>query len=452
VFSKEYFQHYTANIRLAYPVIIGQGGHMAAQIADSVMVGQVSALHLAASSFANIIFILFMLMGIGISTGITPLVGEALGSDNSKQCRNLLKHGLIINGFSAAILSAIMLYGIRFLTNFGQDPEVVRLAIPYLQYLIFSLVPYLLFSTYKQFADGFELTKIGMNILIIGNLINIALNYVFIYGHFGFPAMNLTGAGLATFLSRVYMLFHIWFALRNHPRMAQYVAHYNYRRYSLPIIKRIFSIGIPIGLQYVVEVGSFAAGAVLIGQAGSNQLAAHQIVISIASLTYLMASGIASAATIRISGFFGKKDIHSLQMAGNSSFIMSAAFMLISAVLLIVGKSVIPTFYVNDHEVIEIASNLFIIAALFQVFDGIQVVGLGALRGIQDVKYPTFIATVSYWIIALPVSYYFGVEQKMQALGVWYGYLAGLAVAAGMLVYRFNNRIGKLKQTYAGKE
>ncbi len=441
MFNKEYIQHYKTNATLAYPVIIGQGGHMMAQIVDSMMVGQVSALHLAASSFANIIFIMFMLMGLGISIGITPLVGEALGSDNCKQCRNLLKHGLIINGVSAFVLSAIMLFGIRFLYNFGQDPDVVRLAIPYLQYLIFSLVPYLLFSTFKQFADGFELTKIGMNILIIGNLLNIAMNYVFIYGHFGFPAMELTGAGLATFLSRVYMLFHIWFALRKHPRMAEYVAHYNYRSYSLPIVKRIFAVGIPIGIQYVVEIGAFAFGALLIGQAGSKQLAAHQIVISVASLTYLMASGIASAATIRISGFFGRKDIHSLRLAGNSSFVMAAAFMLIAAFLLIVGKNLIPTWYVNDSEVVEIASNLFVIAALFQVFDGIQVVGLGTLRGIQDVKYPTFIATVSYWIIALPISYYFGIQQKMQAEGVWYGYLAGLMVAAAMLVYRFRNRV-----------
>jgi MATE family multidrug resistance protein len=300
--------------------------------------------------------------------------------------------------------------------------------------------------TFKQFLEGIELTKPAMYASIAFNLLNIILNYIFIYGKLGFPAMGLNGAGWATFIAKLCMGLSLAVYIAKSPKLSFYLKNLDLLRYSLKKMKELLRLGVPIALQYVLEVGAFAAGAVMMGWFGAVQLAAHNIALNPAALTYLMSSGISAAATIRISNFIGKRDFRSMKVAGNASYIMVLLFMGTCAIALISLRYAIPTVYIKESDVINAAANLLIIAGFFQLFDGIQVVSLGALRGMEDVKVPTLLALFAYWGVSLPGSYIFAVVLDIGAIGVWYGFLLGLATAALLLFMRYRYAAARISR------
>lgn len=433
------------NFLLAYPVMISMLGQVMTGVADSVMVGWIGALPLAASSFANIFFTLPLFFGVGVSYAITPLVAEAHGAKNTQGIIETLRNGFLINMLLGVGL-VVFIFSIEpLLYHMAQPPEVVALAIPYLKIVGLSLVPTMLFQTFRQFAEGLSRTRMAMVIVIVSNLINIALNYVLIYGKFGFPEMGLNGAGLATLIARSIM--GVWMAA-----YVYYGKHFKEYRAAfiisklLPqqgpgrwgLINKMLHIGIPAGTQFLFEVGAFGFSAVMMGWIGTNTLAAHQIAINLATISYMTTSGLGAAATIRVAHFLGKRDFVTLRRVAFLMIGMALAIMAAWAILFIVGKNFLPELYIQDEAVLKIAAPLMIIAGFFQLSDGMQVVCAGALRGLQDVKVPSLLIFVAYWVIALPLGYWLAFPLGYGAIGIWVGLLVGLSLSAMAMIVRFN--------------
>jgi multidrug resistance protein, MATE family len=430
--------HIKKNFKLGYPVMLSQLGHVTVWVADSIMVGQVGAIPLAAAALGNSIVAIILTFGIGVSFALTPLVAQADGEKNVDKARGYLQNGLVINLLVGVLLFVITLASSFSLYFLHQPENVVELAIPYMAIVGFSLLPFMLFQTLRQFAEGLSLTKQAMYITIGANMVNVGLNYVLIFGKAGFPALGLNGAGIATLISRLFLAGMIvyWFVKSSHFDL--YRVGFALKKWSNKIIREILKIGLPTGLQFIFEVGAFSFAAIMVGWLGAKPLAAHQIAISLASVSYMMATGISAAATIRVGNQLGMGDIFNLRMAGFTCFLMGVIFMSLSCVVFILGNAYLPTFFVNEDEVIQIATGLIIIAAFFQLSDGVQVVGLGALRGLGDVKVPTLISLLAYWGVGLPLGYVLCFKAGLGADGVWYGLLSGLSIAAILIFIRFH--------------
>ena len=327
---------------------------------------------------------------------------------------------------------------------FNQPEIVVELALPYLEIIAYSLIPFMLYQVFRQFAEGLGFTKQAMYITVAGNILNVFLNYIFIFGKLGFEPMGLFGAGLATLISRIVMaLLMIAYVYFNH-RFSQYWHAFILGNFSWKLIKINLNLGLPMAFQFIFEVSTFSLAAIMIGWMGTTQLAAHQIAINMASISYMISLGIAAAATIRVGNQMGQKDYKTMRNAAMTCYIMAIGFMTFAAFIFILGRHFLPTLYIEDPQVIYQAAILLIVAGLFQLPDGIQVIGLGALRGMSDVKIPTLITLIAYWGIGLPLGYVLGFTLNQGALGVWIGLLAGLVIAAILLFIRFNNQSEKL--------
>ncbi|MEX2594356.1 MAG: MATE family efflux transporter [Anditalea sp.] len=430
--------HFPKTLSLAYPVMLSQLGQVMVGVADSMMVGRLGAEPLAAASLANSIFFVVLMFGIGISMAITPLVAAADGEGKHKRIARLLKHGFVINAFTGCVLFLLVLLAAPSLFHLNQPVEVVKLAIPYLGIITLSLIPFMFFQTFKQFTEGLSQTKQAMSITIFCNLINIFLNWVLIYGELGFPAMGLNGAGWATLISRILMAVMIFYYVWISKRYASYKIGFGFKKLSFPLITRMLHIGVPTGFQFIFEVGAFSAAAIMMGWIGVNALAAHQIAVNLASISYMMASGLSAAAMVRVGNQLGRNDIKSLREIGFTAFGMVAIFMLAFAIMLIAFRNYLPLFYIEDLPVIKMTASLLVIAGFFQLSDGLQVVGLGALRGMADVKTPTIITLIAYWVVGLPLGYFFAFYLGFKEQGIWYGLLIGLTCTGVLLIYRFN--------------
>ncbi|MDX1627982.1 MAG: MATE family efflux transporter [Fulvivirga sp.] len=443
--KKHYIAHFKKNFLLAYPVMLSQLGHMMVNVADSVMVGQLGAVPLAGASLANVIFHLLLMFGIGVSYAVTPLVAAADGEKNTQKSGQLLKHALLINTLTGAILFALVALGGPILYLLNQPPEVVEKAIPYLNIVTLSLIPLMLFQTFRQFAEGLSYTKQAMIIVIVSNLINIGLNYIMIYGKLGFEPMGLNGAGWASFIARMILAAWIGLYIFYGKQFKFFRSGFAVGRYSKTMLRKLLSLGIPAGLQFIFEVGAFGFAVIMIGWIGTEELAAHQIAINLAAISYMMASGLSAAATIRVGNQLGKKDFQTLRAAAFTLYVMVTIFMATCALIFIVGRHWLPALYIDNPEVISIASSLLVIAGFFQISDGIQVLSLGALRGLEDVKVPSILTFIAYWVLALPTGYFLGFHAGLGAKGVWYGLLTGLTIVAVVMFWRFNRLTLKLQ-------
>lgn len=435
---QDYKAHLKKNLLLAYPVMISQVGHMMVNVADSIMVGKLGALPLAGASLANVIFHLLMTFGIGISYAITPLVATANGEGNHDRVAQILKNGFLLNMVTSMLLFMLVFAGSPILFYLDQPEDVVTAAVPYLNIVTLSLIPLMLFQTFRQFAEGLAQTKQAMFIVIATNVINIGLNYFLIYGKAGFPALGLNGAGWASFISRVILAVWMMSYIYLSSRFSKYRDGFSLKYYSKALIKRLAEIGLPAGFQFIFEVGAFGFAVIMMGWISTEALAAHQIAVNLAAVSYMAASGLSAAATIRIGNQLGRKDILTLRAAAFTLYGMVIAFMLLSAFVFVLGRYFLPSLYINNPEVIHIASSLVVIAGFFQLSDGIQVVSLGALRGLQDVKIPSAMTFMAYWVIALPMGYWLAFKLNLGAEGIWYGLLIGLTLVAVVMTIRFN--------------
>jgi MATE family multidrug resistance protein len=436
---KKYQQYYRDNSRLAYPVVISQLGHTMVALSDTVIIGHTGDVPLAAVALGSSLFSVFMVMGIGMSYGLTPLIAQEHGRGNIDACGALLRHSLVINLVLGLILSTAIIIGSNYLHLLHQSPDVQVLARPFLQFLGASFFPLMVFLSFKQFAEGLGFTRQAMNISIIGNAINIILGITLVYG----AHMGVVGVGIATLTDRLLMgIAMAWYVLKG-PRFKAYIHQFGHWRLLAADIKQILGIGAPVALQYIFEISAFSGAIIMAGWIGPQQQAAHQIAINLASITYMMASGISAAAGIKSGNHFGARQFKELRMSAIASYHMVLVMMSTTAFIFMLGCRILPLMYISDPAVVDIASGLLIIAAFFQLFDGTQVVGLGILRGLGDVKMPTIITFLAYWVLGLPVGYFFGIHLGYGVQGIWWGLLLGLLTASILLFFRFQHKTRK---------
>ena len=442
-----YTKEFSYNWRLAAPVIMGMLGHTFVGLVDNLMVGQLGAAELAAVSLGNSFFFVAMSIGIGFSTAITPLVAEADSEHNFSRGKSAFKHGFVLCSLLAIVLFVLILLAKPLMYMMDQPQEVVVLALPYLDIIAISLVPLIIFQALKQFSDGMSLTKFPMYATIIANVINVFFNYVLIFGVWGFPKMGVVGAGIGTLIARFVMIILMWYFLNRLEKTKAYVKDLKLFVLEYSMLKKINSLGLPSALQMFFEVGLFTAAIWLSGTLGKNPQAANQIALNLSSMTFMIATGLSVTAMIRVGNQKGLKRPVELRRIATSIFIMGLALAILFALIFLIFNNVLPTFYLDlndlthiadNQNVVEIASSLLIIAALFQISDSTQVVFLGALRGLQDVKIPTLITFFAYWIIGFPVSYFLGDASKYGSSGIWIGLLAGLTASSIFLYIRFN--------------
>jgi MATE family multidrug resistance protein len=426
---------------LAIPVVISQLGQVTVSLVDNMMVGHVGTLELAASSFANNVFLVGMLFGMGITYGLTPVVGKAFGNNQPLRVVQLLKNGIFTH-LAAALLLSVIMFGVYFLLPYmGQTSDVLDLARPYYLLLCASYLPFMLFFSVKQFFEGVGNTKMAMQITLASNAINIIVNYILIFGKLGFPEMGLMGAGIGTLVSRIIMPFLFFVFILKKPAFRIYFTKAHAQAFSKKRIISLLKIGVPIGFQIIVEMLTFSVGAVMMGWLGEIPLAAHQVAIGLASSSYMVSLGISQANTIRVSHQLGQNDFKSLKMAVFASTHLVLLFMISMGLLFVLARDYLPLAFTSDPEVIAVASGLLVIAAIFQVFDGLQVIMLSTLRGMADVKIPMFIAFAAYMLIGLPTSYGLTFIFNAGPMGIWYGFLVGLGTAGFLFYFRFKHNI-----------
>lgn len=407
------------------------------------MVAKLGPAHLAAVSLSVAIFIIFLIVGIGISFSLPPLVAEAHSAKQNHRIGQYFKHSLLINIGFALIGLIAMLSLIPLLGLIGQDQEVISLAKPYLQISAYSLIPMMIFQTLRCYSDGMSETLPPMIAMIAGNILNILLNYMLIFGKFGAPALGVAGAALGTLIARGMMILILLGLLIKWKDLWSYITGIDYMSYQRSLIKKMLSISIPISLQLFFEVSAVAGVAILMGLLGKEAQAGHQIAINIASVPFLICSGLGMAASVRVGNQLGLRDPNGMYRAGVSNFIQVTFLMILAGSLLYLFRGVLPSLYLDDPAVLSVASTLLIFAALFQIPDGLQVVILGSLRGAQDVNIPTLISFIAYWVIGIPIgcllSFYFDIGPK----GLWIGLVTGFAIAAILLQWRFRYIINR---------
>lgn len=442
-----YTKEFKYNFKIAYPVILGMLGHVFVGFVDNVMVGKVGVTELAAVALGNSAIFIAMSFGIGFSTALTPLVAKADSEGNKDEVKLTLNHGILLNSILCFILFLLLFFAEPLMYLTGQPENVIELAVPYTFLVAFSLIPLGFFMAYKQFADGLSLTKYAMYITLIGNVINIIFNYLFIYGKFGLPALGVVGAGVGTLVSRFAMPLLLWLMLKKLKQTKDYMVGFKWNMFNKKSLKKIINIGVPSGLQMIFEVGIFTAAIWMSGILGENELSANQIALNLASMTFMVANGLGVTAMIRVGNQLGARDYVNLRRIGLSVFLLVLFTQSFFAILLAIFRHWLPTLYLDMNDLENLAENTFVvseaaklllIAAIFQISDGLQVSALGALRGIQDVKVPMYITFVAYWVLSFPMCYYLGLHTELGTMGIWIGLLFGLTVAAIWLLWRFN--------------
>lgn len=440
---KKHKTYYISALALAGPLIIAQLGHTLVQTSDTMIIGHfLGKISLAASSLAHSVFMMVLVFGLGIAYGLTPLIAQASGKNDKNEIAKLLSNSLWVNIFVSILLFFGVYYGSMYgMQHADQDPNVVEEAKPYLFVLALSIFPLMIFNAFKQFAEGLGFTKQAMRITIWGNVLNVILAIVFVKGMFGIEPMGIAGVGIATLIDRILMMVVMcWYVLKS-KYFKDYMVHFRFFAVQAQKVKAILKIGTPVAFQYTFEVGLFAGASLIAGKIGALDQAAHNVAITLASMTYMMATGIASAVTIKIGNSYGKENFERLKTFAKISYNIILGFMIFTAILFAVFNHTLASLMTTDPEVIALAAQLLIIAGLFQLFDGTQVIGLGILRGIGDVNIPTIITLFAYWVIGLPTGYYLGIELEMGVQGVWYALTFALLVSSILLYLRYKYMI-----------
>lgn len=448
-----YTKEFSYNIKLAYPVILGMLGHTLIGIVDNFMVGKLGSTELAAVSLGNSFIFIALSLGIGFSTAITPLVSEANAEQNDKKIRTTFHHGLLLCTILGIVLFIVTVLSKQVMYMMHQPEEVADMAAPYIDWVAFSLIPVIIYQGYKQFADGLAETKYSMYAIFMANVVHVFFNYVLIYGIWFFPKMGIVGAALGTVISRIMMVVFMDLLMRHNKTFKKYFKNFSFKEIRKSILKKIINLGLPSAMQMLFEVTLFTAAIWLSGSLGKNSQAANQIALILASSTFMVAMGLNVTAMIRVGHTKGMGDYKGLIVVARSIFLLAIILETIFAIIFVIFHNFLPHLFLNmndssqlvdNTEIIAITAKLLLVAAVFQISDGIQVVVLGALRGLQDVKVPMYITFVAYWVIGFPISYYLGKYTSLQAVGIWIGLLAGLSAAALFLYIRFARLTRKL--------
>ena len=456
---RTYWPYYKRNLKVAFPVMLTQFGAAMVGLADSIMVGHYGTTDLAAVSFSNAIFFTVMVFSMGTLMGITPLVGHVHGrlekllaqgttddeiAHKHEQISSYLVNGLVYTGLMCLFSLVLLAPCIPLLDEFGQESEVVVCARPYYILIVLSIIPFLLFTFFKQFLEGLGNTLVAMLITLGCNLLNILLNWIFIFGHWGFAPMGAEGAGWASLIARCLMPICFVIAMLIKGEWRIYLQSIRGWLVTRREVEHLMAIGTPIGLQSFAEAFLFTASFVIIGWISKEALAAHHIANQMADLTFMLALGIGSATTIRVSHQLGKGDLQAVRMASRASIHLCLLMNTIGAAIMIFGRNHIPYIFTSDPEVVPIASTLLIIAGTLQYVDGLQCIGAAMLRGIQDVRVPMRIALVAYLGVALPLGLILTFPLELGAKGMWLSFVIALAIPAVLFQIRFHKQLKRI--------
>lgn len=438
--AQTYNEHARAIWTLGMPLILSHLAQFAIHITDTIMLGWYDVTALAASTIASTMFFITFIVGAGFAQAVTPLVAAAAEENDRVQVRRVPRMGLWLSAIYGAIVTVPFFWAEDILIAIGQDPEVSALAHIYLQIVIWQMIPALIVMVLKSFLAALEHTAIILWSTIGAAVLNPFINYALIFGNWGAPEMGIRGAAIAslsvTIATAVILLMY---TLR---RLPQFQLFRNIWRSDAEVMGRMFRIGLPIGLTSLAEGGMFSASAVMMGWISPIALAAHGIAIQLASLTFMVHIGFSQAATVRAGRALGRKDEPSLRRGGLTAIMMSAIFALLTSAFFVLFPEELASLFIDPNApdraaVLRVGVSLIIVAALFQLVDGLQVMALGLLRGVQDTTVPMLMATFSYWGVGLPISYVLGFALGLGGVGLWLGLVLGLALAAVLLSLRF---------------
>ncbi len=425
-------------IRLALPIIIGELAQMALHLIDTAMVGAISYKQLAAAALVVNTMNIPFVIGIGMTISVSQMVSLAHGKRDAQQVSHYLFNGFCLCALTALLISLTLVFGKNILFHLGQDPEVVTLALPFMQLMGLSIIPMLLFMTLKQFTDGLEFTKTAMLLSLAGMPVNILLNWLLIYGNWGFPRLELIGAGYATLITRSFIFVALAITILKHKTFSKYIAiRKNQWKLRTKTLGELLHIGVPSSLQIGMEAGAFAVSGIIIGTIGAVAQAAHQIALSSASFTFMVSMGLAQAGSIRVSNAMGQANWPKIAVIGKSTMITALIYGTFCAIAFAVFRYQLPKAFNDNVQVLDLAAYLLIFAAIFQISDSTQAISAGLLRGIKDVKAPTILIAIAYWVIGLPTGYILAFHFDMGAPGIWLGLIIGLTLASVFLINRF---------------
>lgn len=423
---------------LAFPIILGELSQIFMGLLNTAMVGALSYKHLAAASLVMSVVNIPFVLGIGITISISQMVSLA----NGKRDGALVSHYLY-NGFVLSIITALIIsFGLEFskdiLYHLGQDEEVARLSVPYMQLMGWSVIPMLLFMALKQFTDGLEYTKTAMTLSLISIPLNFGLNLLLIFGFWGFPRLELNGAGWGSLISRSVIFFALAIVVLRHKLFKKYIA-IRKRQWVLRkrTMRELLHIGIPSSLQIGMESAVFAVSGIIIGVIGAREQAGHQIALTMAAMTFMVSVGISQAASIRVSNALGRKDWPHIRLIGKTGILIGIVYGLFCAIAFIIFRHQIPYLFTKDSQVVLITVTLLTFVGFFQLSDSIQAVSSGLLRGIKDVRIPTIFIAIAYWLVGLPIGLLLAFPCDMGAIGIWIGFIVGLSLSAILLSNRF---------------
>lgn len=423
-----------ATIRLALPVVLVQIGMMFMGVVDTVMVGHVSARVLAAVALGNLYWFNAIVLAQGTLMALDPLIAQAVGAHDMDAVSRDVQRGLLI-AIGLTVLTALMMlpaHGVLVLTR--QQPEIIPDTTAYVRISIPSVLPFLVFIVFRQTLQALHRVAPIVWTIVGANLSNAGLNWVFVYGHLGSPALGAAGSALATLVSRWLMAIALlglaWSTLRPH------LAPMRRDSWRLKPIGRILRLGVPIGLQMLLESSAFGAIGLMMGMLGTTEMAGHQIAITLAALTFMVPLGVGAAAAVRVGRAVGARDQATARLAARAAFVCGMGFMSITALIFLLAPRLLAAVFTTDAGVIAIAGVLIPVAGVFQIFDGAQAVGAGVLRGLGDTRAPLIGMIAGYWLIGLPVSLVLGFHTPLRAAGLWWGFVASLSVVALFLVVR----------------
>lgn len=426
-------------IKLSWPIIIGEITQMSLGLIDSAMVGQIDYHQLAAASLVNSIVNIPYIFGIGMTMAISQMVATHHGANDKAKVSHFLYNGFWLSFFASIIISLILEIGNSIVFHLNQDPEVARYASPFLRVLGWSTIPMLCQFAIKQFTDGLEKTRISMLLTFFAIPLNIGLNWVLIYGHFGFKRHELMGAAYGTLITRSIVMILMIILIFTNTQFKSYIAvRKNQWKLQLSTFKTLLQIGIPTGLQALLEVGAFAVSGILAGMLSAEDQAAHNIALQSAAFTYMVSMGLAQGSSIRIGNAYGRKDYIAITNIGKSTFYTGLLYGIFCAILFICFRTQIPHIFNTDTKVVATSASLLAFAAIFQISDATQAIAVGSLRGVKDVKAPTWYMTVAYWVLGIPVGYLLAFHTSLGIKGLWIGFIVGLTFTSIFLNRRFN--------------
>ncbi|MGK2935497.1 MAG: MATE family efflux transporter [Gemmatimonadaceae bacterium] len=430
---------YGALVSLALPIVIVQVGLMTMGVVDAIMAGRFSAEALAATAIGNFYFFVVAVFGMGVLLVLDPLIAQAVGADDETGIALAVQRGLLLALALSVVLGALLLPAEAVLRALRQPDELVPLAARYVLICLPSLLPFTAFLVFRQLLQALGLTRAIVATIVLCNLANVALNWALIFGNLGLPRLGVTGAALATSISRT-LLVLILVALAWH-RLRPYVRPLRRQALERAPLARMLRLGLPIGAQHELEVSYFGGLIVLMGLLGTISVAAHQTAINLASLTFMVPVGVGSATAVFVGRAVGARDEPAVRRFAIAGLVCGVGFMCVAAAVFLVLPLWLAELYSRDQEVVALAAGLIPIAGLFQVFDGTQVVSAGILRGIGDTRFPMIAAALGFWLVGLPLSLLLGFNARLGAEGLWWGSLAALMMVAALLLYRVRARL-----------